>query len=233
VPGVRRLLLLPISVVLVLSASAPSGAAANSARRHHDPVLLVHGFHGSGASWRALVARLRSVGYRPGEIDAMTYDSDASNVETAHRIAREAERLRARTGASHIDVVSHSMGAISSRYYLDHLGGAAVVDAYVSLAGVNEGTLWAYGCYPLAPCREMVPGSPLLRGLDDAAAPATTRYAAWWSPCDTAILPHANAELPGARNTETRCLGHSEVKSDPTVLDGVLRFLTGANRRRA
>jgi triacylglycerol lipase len=161
----------------------------------------------------------------------MSYDSHESNVETAQRIAREADALRARTGASRIDVVSHSMGAISSRYYIEQLGGAAHVDAWVSLAGVNEGTVWAYGCYFLAPCREMVPTSSLLQGLNDGFDPSgTTRYAAWWSPCDSAIVPHTDAELRGARNTKTRCLGHSELKTDPAVLAQVERFLDQPRR---
>ena len=118
------------------------------------------------------------------------------------------------------------MGAIASRYYLERLGGAAHVDAWVSLAGVNEGTVWAYGCYVMAPCREMVPTSSLLHGLNDRFQPrGTTRYAAWWSPCDDAIVPRSNAELSGARNTKTSCLGHSAIKSDPRVLAQVERFL--------
>jgi triacylglycerol esterase/lipase EstA (alpha/beta hydrolase family) len=223
----RRVPLLLSAVVLVLAVGSPA-ASARSRRRapHHDPVLLVHGFHGSGAGWHAMEAYLRTQGYRAGEIDAMNYDSDASNLDTARRIAREADALRARTGAARIDVVSHSMGAISSRYYLERLGGRAHVDAWVSLAGVNEGTVWAYGCYVLAPCREMVPSSSILHRLNDAARPpGPTRYAAWWSPCDEAIVPHANAELSGAQNVETACLGHSELKGDPTVLAQVGHFL--------
>jgi triacylglycerol lipase len=169
---------------------------------------------------------LRARGYRPSEIDAIDYDSDASNVDTARRIAREAAALRARTGASRIDLVSHSMGAISSRYYLERLGGAAHVDAWVSLAGVNEGTIWAYGCYVLAPCREMVPTSSVLHRLNDSFRPtAVTRYGAWWSPCDDAIVPRVNAELAGAHNVETACLDHTALRTDPVVLGQVAHFL--------
>jgi triacylglycerol lipase len=118
------------------------------------------------------------------------------------------------------------MGAISSRYYVERLGGAANVDAWVSLAGVNEGTLWAYGCFVLAPCREMVPSSPVLAGLNDGFRPrATPRFGAWWSPCDEAIIPQANAELSGAHNVETACLGHTAVRTNAQVLDQVVRFL--------
>ena len=118
------------------------------------------------------------------------------------------------------------MGAISSRYYLERLGGTNAVDAWVSLAGVNEGTVWAYGCYVLTPCREMVPTSSVLGQLNSAFHPTgTTRYGAWWSPCDDAIIPRTNAELAGARNVETPCLGHSEVRDDPRVVAQVVRFL--------
>jgi triacylglycerol lipase len=192
-------------------------------------VLLVHGFNGSGNDWTALVAALQHAGWHKDEIDAISYDSTRSNRTTAQQIATEVEALKARTGASHVDVVSHSMGAISTRWYLEHLNGAASVDAWASLAGVNEGTVWAYGCYVLAPCREMTPTSSM---LDDLAhhfpPPGATRYATWWSPCDEAVIPQSNAKLSGVRNTETACLGHSALKSDPTVLAQVVDYLQGA-----
>jgi triacylglycerol esterase/lipase EstA (alpha/beta hydrolase family) len=212
--------------VALVGGAAPASAATHHAPRRPDPVLLVHGFGGSASGWGAMTRYLRAHGYRSSEIDAIDYDSEGSNVDTARRIAREAAALRARTGAARSDLVSHSMGAISSRYYLERLGGAAHVDAWVSLAGVNEGTVWAYGCYLLTSCREMVPTSPMLHRLNDSFRPAaTTRYGAWWSPCDDAIVPRANAELAGARNVETACLAHSAMKSDPVVLDQVARFL--------
>jgi len=223
----RRLTSTLAVVAVVVAVLAPPALAARGSRASRpDPVLLVHGFRGSSSGWHALEASLRARGYLASEIDAIDYDSDASNVDVARQIAREAAALRARTGAAHIDVVSHSMGAISSRYWLERLGGAAHVDAWVSLAGVNEGTVWAYGCYVLAPCREMVPTSSVLERLNDSFHPSgAIRYGAWWSPCDDAIVPHANAELPGAHNVETACLGHTEMRTDPRVLGEVVRFL--------
>jgi triacylglycerol lipase len=219
-----------LAAVLALVGAVASPAVAT--RREHasarpDPVLLVHGFGGSSTGWHTLEASLHGQGYRHSEIDAIDYDRDASNVDIARQIAREADVLRARTGASRIDVVTHSMGAISSRYWLERLGGAAHVDAWVSLAGVNEGTVWAYGCYVLTQCREMVPTSSVLDRLNDGfrATAGATRYGAWWSPCDDAIVPRSNAELPGAHNVETACLGHSEMRTDPQVLAQVVQFL--------
>jgi triacylglycerol lipase len=215
------------ALVVVGAVGTRSDAAAHPPRVGLPvPVLLVHGFDGSSASWHVMVSRLEVAGYPRDRIDAISYSSSISNVDVAHQIAQAVATLRARTGAAKVDIVSHSMGAISSRYYLEDLGGTASVDAWVSLAGVNSGTVWAYGCYFLSPCREMVPTSSLLGELNRDFSPVgTTRYATWWSPCDTAVVPHSNAELPGAHNTETACLGHSDLKTDPTVFAQVLRFL--------
>jgi triacylglycerol lipase len=90
--------------------------------------------------------------------------------------------------------------------------------------------VWAYGCYVLAPCREMVPTSSVLERLNDGfRSSGPIRYGAWWSPCDDAIVPHTNAELPGAHNVETTCLAHTAMRTDPEVLRQVVAFLGRAN----
>ena len=189
-------------------------------------MLLVHGFNGSGASWHTMKDRLEAAGYPNTAIDAISYDSSDSNVEIAQQIGLEVDALLARTGAQKVDVVAHSMGAISARYYVERLGGADKVDAFVSLAGVNRGTYWAVACSVLVSCREMMPGSSLLDRLSpNVQADLPTRFAAWWSPCDPAILPPTNAQLAGAHNTETACIGHSDLKTNARVFTQVLDFI--------
>ena len=39
------------------------------------------------------------------------------------------------------------------------------------------------------------------------------------------IVPHTNAELPGAHNVETACLDHTQMHDDPQVLGQVVQFL--------
>ena len=218
----------------VVGAPVGSGIASAAARPAHqraaprtpDPVLLVHGFNGSGSGWQAMVAALVRAGWPPDSVDAMDYDSSLSNKEIARQVGAEVAALKARTGAKRVDVVTHSMGAISTRWYLERMGGAAEVGAWASLGGVNGGTIWAYACYVLAPCREMVPTSSV---LDDLARrfplAGRTHFVAWWSPCDEVIVPVENARLPGARNVETGCIGHTAMRSDPTVVAQVVDFL--------
>jgi triacylglycerol lipase len=230
----RRLVLVLALAALLAAAMVPAtpAAARAAARPTRDPVLLVHGFNGSGASWHIMKDRLLQAGYPVRAIDAMSYDSERSNVDIAKQIEAEVDALLARTGATKVDVIAHSMGAISARFYVEHLGGEGKVDAFVSLGGVNRGTYWAVGCAVLVSCREMVPGSSLLDELaPNVQSDLPTRFAAWWSPCDPAILPPTNAELPGAVNTETGCLGHSDLKTDGRVVSEVLAFVARPHLR--
>ena len=244
--GRATVVALVLVVVAVAGIAVPAGADGplpgsgrdggrdrRPGRVARDPVLLVHGFDGSGRSWRVMEQRLRDAGYRGREVLAISYDSEQSNVATAREVAAAADRLRASTGAVRVDVVSHSMGAISSRLYVEQLGGADHVDAWVSLGGVNTGTVWALGCVLLVSCQEMTPGSPLLDDLArDFRPDGAVRFGTWWSRCDLAIVPPGAATIAGARNTETHCLGHSELKTDRAVFGEVLRFVGGAHRAR-
>jgi triacylglycerol lipase len=218
---------LAIVIAVCAGVVAPGAtAAARTTKPRRVPVLLVHGFNGAPSGWHAMTTALERAGWPAASIDAMSYDSTASNTTIAEQVAAEVAALRARTGAPRVDVVSHSMGAISTRWYVERLGGAAAVDTWVSLGGVNGGTLWAYGCYLLASCRDMVPTSSVLADLDRSfPPPGITRFAAWWSPCDEIIVPADHARLPGARNTETACIGHTALRTDPTVLRQVVALL--------
>ena len=47
--------------------------------------------------------------------------------------------------------------------------------------------------------------------------PGEVRYATWWSECDEAIESVESVVLEGARNTQTSCLDHMQILSDPIV----------------
>ena len=220
----RRLLVATSVAVLAIGrrGAARRVRAARGARYAGPiPVLLVHGFQGSSVSWHALIASLRAHGYR----------ARRSTRSTTTATRRTSTRPRRSLGRSPTLATTHRRTPDRRRQPLDGRDLVAVLPRAARAAprtstpgcrwpGVNEGTVWAYGCYPL----DAVPGDGAV--VVDAAAPQrrrsrpprTTRYGAWWSPCDDAIVPHANAELPGARNVETACLGHSALKADPVVL---------------
>lgn len=104
----RRLLLL---CALFVASPLPGASPASAAERH--PVLLVHGFSGNATNRDLMRARFQSEGWRNA---AFTYDSTQSSATIALRVRDEVDRLKAATGASKVDVVTHSMGGLSSRW---------------------------------------------------------------------------------------------------------------------
>ncbi|CAL9442750.1 MULTISPECIES: esterase/lipase family protein [Streptomyces] len=206
--------------VLALTLQAPAAAAAVSPSAYgpgSNPILFVHGWNSSGSTWNTMAERFRADGWPAGHLRQWSYNTSQSNATTAQQLATEVDRLLAATGASKVDVITHSMGGLSSRYYAKNLGGAAKIDAWVSLGGPNHGTDTANWCFQTS-CSEMRIGSAFLNSLNSGdETPGSARYSTWWSPCDTVINPDSSVALSGAVNTRTACLSHSGLLSDATV----------------
>ncbi|MEU9145034.1 triacylglycerol lipase [Streptomyces sp. NPDC048349] len=223
---VRSVPALLLAFMSLLPTAAPASAAVHQHVHQHtapapDPVIFVHGWNPDPSPWQTMATRFQSDGWPAGHLDQWSYSSSQSNATTAAQLADEIEHVLARTGASKVDVITHSMGSLSSRYYLKNLGGAAKVDAWVSLAGPNHGTEIARWCGG-APCIEMRPGSSFLKDLNSGdETPGSTRYATWRSPCDNVINPADSVALTGALNTTTACLGHSALRTDRAVYEEV------------
>jgi triacylglycerol lipase len=148
-----------------------------------------------------------------------SYDYRLSNATTAQTIANKVDSVLLATGAHHVDIITHSMGALSARYYVRNLLpiGDRRVDAVVNLGGTNHGTITAFGCTPIS-CTEMRPYSSFVTKLSATDETwGTPRYATWWSACDEVIYPQTSAKLSGAVNTQTACLRHSDLHENFTV----------------
>jgi triacylglycerol lipase len=187
----------------------------------HDPVIFVHGFQSSGAIWGTMIGWFVSDGWPTSQMYAVSYDSNKSNATIAGELRTTVENVLASTGAARVDIVTHSMGGLSSRYLLKNLGGDSGTDAWVSLAGPNHGTTTANLCGSV-PCLEMRPGSTFLAELNAGdETPGPPRYATWWSACDQVTTPQQSVVLVGATNTQTACLQHSQLYVDATVYQQV------------
>jgi len=211
------------SLLLSLSlASTPAHAAS------HDPIVFVHGLSSSSSSWDDWVADFKADGYSSSELFAWSYDWTQSNVTTASQLATEVKSVLAQTGASKVDIVGHSMGPLSARYYLKNLGGTSYVDHFVSVAGVNHGTSVASLCgWLYTSCKEMQTGSSFLTALNSGdETPGSVAYAAYWSDCDAAIDPDTSAELSGATNVDVGCISHTDMNDDYGVYEQVRDFIS-------
>jgi len=173
-----------------------------------------------------MISRFQADGWESNRLFAYTFSSTQSNATVAQAVAQRVNEIKAATGAAKVDIITHSMGGLSSRYYLKNLGGTANVDDWVSLGGPNHGTTWAYACWWFSPCNQMIPGSSFLNQLNSVdETPGAVHYGTWWSPCDELINPDTSTILSGATNTQTACISHSSHLTNTTVYGQVREFV--------
>lgn len=115
------------------------------------PVLFVHGSGHGGHSWNVMRRHLASIGYREDWLDAVELEpNDGANVRAAERfIAPAAERLLSHAGREatrigcpppdKLDIVAHSMGAVSSRWFATRMAPARV-HTWIGIGASNHGT---------------------------------------------------------------------------------------------
>lgn len=219
-----RLAMRPLVAVALTALSAcgsitdPSSPLGRRTPRQPKPIVLfVHGWNTNASTWTTMVGRFKKDGWQASELATFSYNTAASNATTAAVIKDKVDSIQAATGGSQVAIVTHSMGALSARYYVRNLGGDGKVSALVTLGGTNHGTQTAIFCFQ-ASCQEMVPNSSFLTALNATDETwGTPRYATWWSPCDEVISPRSSALLDGAVNTETACINHSQLHESATV----------------
>jgi triacylglycerol lipase len=199
--------------------------ALAAAAQAHSPILFVHGWSESGSLWNTMIGRFEKDGWAKKELTNWTYNTSQSNATTAKEIATKVSEIKAGTGAAKVDLITHSMGALSSRYYIKNLGGTSTVDRWISLGGPNHGTSTANFCGQ-ASCVQMRANSTFLNELNAGSeTPVGPSYATWWSPCDEIINPHTSVILTGAKNTETACITHAALASNEAVYVQVREFV--------
>ncbi len=136
-----------------------------------------------------------------------SWGCNADNAETLR--VRVAEILAA-TGAERVLVVAHSMGTLSSRFYLKNLGGRDVVRTYLTLGGMHHG-LSSPCLNPLPVCvwQELCENGSYVQALNEApATPGPTRWVSIYSRSDEEVPPES-AHLDGAENIEFDGVAHS------------------------
>jgi triacylglycerol lipase len=207
------------AICLVGAAMAPSAAFGQ------DPILFVHGYVESASLWKTMISRFEKDGYSKSFLSAYSYNTSQSNKVDAELVKTEVEKLLKTTGASKVDIISHSMGSLNTRWYIKFLGGESNVDDWVSLGGPNHGTETAKFCFSTS-CVEMRVGSTFLKELNEGdETPGIVNYGTWWSPCDEIINPDSSVALAGATNTETACISHTALTTDETVYKQVREFV--------
>jgi triacylglycerol esterase/lipase EstA (alpha/beta hydrolase family) len=202
------------------------------------PVVLVHGYDGTPASFDVLSQRLRAASRQV--VVVQLPDRGTGDIETsAGVVARAVDR----THAARVDLVGYSAGGIVVRAYLGEPGRAQHARHVVLLGSPNHGAQLAGLAAMLGPqvctgaCAQLVPGSTLLNHLNQVVrgseVPRGPDVTSIWTALDQTVTPPTSAVLAGARNVRLQdvCansrVDHGGLVRDPLSVGLALRALSG------
>ncbi|GGC59108.1 lipase [Hoyosella rhizosphaerae] len=226
------------------------------------PILLAHGTDATAyTDFAYLAPELRKRGYcvfalnygvgKPGinlspstGVDAPTFGTKDIR-KSAREVADAVTRIRATTGANKVHLIGFSQGANVTRYYVNKLGGASVVDAWVGIASPTYGSdafspiLRIPGgeelaANVLAPALiQQISGSSFLHELNwPTDTVPGVRYTTISTDFDEVISPVTNIPLRGESqhfSLQSVCpydmSGHFQLSFNPVVLELTLHAL--------
>jgi len=225
----KKVLLGAAFAAMVLVATACETIRPTGPPSAHTPVIFVHGWNANETMWDTAIARFKSAGYTSGDITVLYYDSTKPAAEAAAALATEVDFLRSSTGKAKVDIVSHSLGSMVTRYCIELGSCSGKVSHWMSLAGADNGTSIALLCAAFsASCADMAGQTPTIQSLQANWSQITTqgvKVEVQWSPNDGVILPATNSKNPApATNDELAGLAHSAIPNDPGVLAETVAF---------
>lgn len=192
------------------------------------PVLFVHGWRANAKAWDTMIEKLINDGWSKDILFAQTFSdpddfSDGANERNAQEIAAWIHEIFDKTNCDKINIVSHSMGGLSTRFYVKYLGGDTNTFAYISLASPHHGTT-------LSPLGDMKPGSPFLEKLNTGDEtpggiladsngvhiPGHIRWYSFRSTTDQLVKPAETVIIDGAEN-RVRDISHTAFLTDEII----------------
>lgn len=217
------------AIALILLAAFPVACSAGPPPAGRT-VLLVHGYRGSPAAFAPLQAVLRTAGIPSVVVDLPGED----NIVNAEAIRAAAERIvRAGGPGATIDIVAHSMGGLSGRWFAKFLGGSApgeppLLAHYVSLGTPQYGLPATCGL-DADNGGQMCPTGDFLERLNaDDDTPGSAVYTTIFSTTDGLVPTGASRLDGGACLVEVDGVDHFALRTDPVVLNLILRALRGS-----
>ena len=230
-----------LATSFVFAVPTPAHAAAK------DPVVIVPGFTTGNIfaiGYLPQKQRLQNAGY---DVTLLTYpDYGFGDIHANAVLLRNTvNAVKARTGASKVDLVAHSMGGLVSRDYVKTLGGSSSVDSLIMMGTPNYGTnlakiaqfFFGGSCIGITACQQMATGSSYLNSLnagDDTIG--SVRYTSIATKVDEIVFPYTTAYLAKDGNianlaVQDKCWarfpGHLGLILDGAVADGVKDALAG------
>jgi triacylglycerol lipase len=248
VPGTRAAVLLALALIASVSLAVSLPQRADAATDQY-PVILVHGLYTPGTGepaatasrFNALASELTAAGHRAYVVQL----PGNKNRDNARTIANAVLRAFQETGQTKVHLVSHSMGALSTRYFIKVLDGGTHVGqvaSYVAMGPAHKGL--ASACFVSQPWQgsEMcAPGQGFgdsslitelnrnddtagsflytsLRGKDDQTGP---------SHLDGGALPSGASQTCWVNMQSVTSVSHANEPTDTAFKNAVKTAITG------
>jgi hypothetical protein len=216
---------------LALSLALVGGAAGCTAPPR-TPVVFVHGYLIGPGSMGPAVAQFEAAGYPAANVFVFDYfvDQDRSVTVIAPKLAAFVSDVLARTGASRVDVLSHSLGSLVTKQCIIVSGCQDKVSHWMSLAGVDNGTEVELVKPPLhSDSNEDVQGrTPVIANLQShwcRLVDQGVKVEVQWTPTDGIVVPPERSREPApAVNLQVASLNHITIVGDPPVIAETVRF---------
>lgn len=176
-----------------------------------DGIVFVHGINGSANDFSVMLERFKTDGWPEDRLIANSFTDPewGCNTLNAAQLASWVEELRNR-GATRIAIVAHSMGGLSSRYFMKSLSGTQQVAVFTTIGTMHHGL--RSPCFsPPVVCvwKELCSSGSFIRGLNEApATPGPTKWTSIFSDTDSTV-PSSSSQLDGATNVLVPGLAHA------------------------
>lgn len=182
----------------------PSVGASESSK---NPVVFVHGYFDTKSdlfgksNFTFIINHLVQHGWDRDELFVIQYsDAIGSNIPNASELNVFINNVLSQTGKEKVDIVAHSMGGLSSRYYIQNLGGHDKVGSLITLGSPHKGTPLAHLVSWTGGGAEMIPDSTFLQNLNSGdITPGSVRYTSIYTYLDE-LVPNSSSQLAGWNN---------------------------------
>jgi hypothetical protein len=201
------------------------------------PVLLVPGYGGATDALTRLAARIQATG-RTATVVRLPGDGTGDLNAQAGALDRAVDAALA-GGSPSVDLIGYSAGGVVARLWAQTRDGAGRARRIITLGSPHHGTTVAAAAVATVPaacpaaCRQLVPGSALLAGLD-RPVPRPPVWLAVWTAQDQTVTPPDSGRLEGALNVEVQSVcpsarvSHSALPTRGLVTAIVLKALAAS-----
>jgi pimeloyl-ACP methyl ester carboxylesterase len=193
------------------------------------PLVLVHGYLCNAAFWYWMRRYLQRAGF--SRIYTLDLEPPLGDIdELAVQLAQRVEQVSARTGATRVLLLCHSMGGLVARAYVRRHGGLDRVMGIVTLGSPHRGTALARLAMGVCGGQMRLP-SVWLQGLArEEEAAATLPLGSVFSWHDNLVTPQDRAVLPGAAAEGLSGIGHMTLGFSPRAAARARRLLRSYQR---